>query len=480
MNKTVTSLVLLLMLLPQMLMAQEKYMNQVKVEDVRVTRDGDHVIVGMNVNLDDLKIRSNDVILLSPALRISGTKEIVKMLPSMQVSGRTRSLVLDRMADTGIPRGWEVDPKMEFERKNGTRQSVSYVQRIPYESYMTDSELILLEAVHGCADCLVHEDAKVLLTPFLQDPVFVLSYVTPEVEPVKARKDRHSASLNFVVDRHEIVRSYKQNAGVLDQVDRVIREVKGNSDITITEFAVSGYASPEANFEYNRELAGRRANSFVDYLVSTHGILREQIKSVIGYGEDWKGLEEALRTSSLPNAKAVLDIIASTGNPDARDAKIIALDNGATYRTLLDRYYPALRRTDYVIAYNVRAFDVEEAKEVIKVNPKHLSLNEMYLVAKSYPADSKEFKEVFDIATRLYPDEPVAIINASAVDIEGGNYQAAIERLSKVSNSAAALNNMGVAYAKLGDRDRAIDCFNKAIAAGDMENAQNNLKQISK
>lgn len=62
----------------------------------------------------------------------------------------------------------------------------------------------------------------------------------------------------------------------------------------------------------------------------------------------------------------MLDIITSTGNPDARDAKIIALDNGATYRTLLDRYYPALRRTDYVIAYNVRAFDVEEAREVIR------------------------------------------------------------------------------------------------------------------
>lgn len=456
-------------------------MNQIKVEDVRVTRDGDHVSVGMNINLDDLKIRSNDVILLSPALRMSGTKEIAKMLPPIQVSGRTRSLVLDRMADTGIPRGWEVEPKMAFDRKNGTQQSVVYSQKIPFEGYMTEAELIFVEVVHGCADCLVHEDTKVLLTPFLQDPVYVLSYVTPEVEPVKARKDRHSASLNFVVDRHEIVRSYKQNAEVLDQVDRVIREVKGNSDITITEFAVSGYASPEANFEYNRELAGRRANSFVDYLVSTHGIRREQIKSVTGHGEDWKGLEEALRTSPLPNAKAVLDIITSTGNPDARDAKIIALDNGATYRTLLDRYYPALRRTDYVIAYNVRAFDVEEAREVIKVNPKHLSLNEMFLVANTYPEGSREFKEVFDIATRLYPDDPVAIINASAVDIEGGNYQAAIDRLSKISiRSAAALNNMGVAYAKLGDRDRAIDCFNEAIAAGDTENARNNLMQVSK
>ncbi|MBR8732415.1 hypothetical protein IX339_001889 [Porphyromonas levii] len=85
---------------------------------------------------------------------------------------------------------------------------------------------------------------------------------------------------------------------------------------------------------------------------------------------------------------------------------------------------------------------------------------------------------MFDIAARLYPNEPVAIINASAADIEGGNYQAAIDRLSKLSNNSAALNNMGVAYAKLGDTARAIDCFNKAIELGSSE-AMANLKELS-
>ncbi|WP_211831608.1 tetratricopeptide repeat protein, partial [Porphyromonas levii] len=66
----------------------------------------------------------------------------------------------------------------------------------------------------------------------------------------------------------------------------------------------------------------------------------------------------------------------------------------------------------------------------------------------------------------------------SAADIEGGNYQAAIDRLSKLSNNAAAFNNMGVAYAKLGDTARAIDCFNKAVAAGDTVKAAQNLKQL--
>lgn len=478
MKRTVISLLLLLMLVPQFVKAQEQYINQVRVENVHVTRDADQVLVEMSIRLDDLKIRSNDVILFSPALRMQGTKEIVNILPPVQVAGRTRSIVLDRMASSGTKRSWDVSPMMEFTRKNGTSQMISYSQRIPYESYMTQSELLFVEAVHGCADCFLHEDAKVLLTPFIKTPNYYLSYITPEVEPVKARADRHTAVFNFVVAKHDLLRDYKNNAAEFARVDKVVSEVVKNKDLTITEFTIEGYASPEGDFESNRALAGRRANSFADYLVSSHGVKKSQFK-VSGRGEDWEGLKKAIRASSLSTKSQALEVITNVSNPDARDAKLRDIDGGKTYAELLNNFYPPLRRTEYVIAYNVRPFSVEEAREIIKTNPKLLSLNEMYLVAKSYPSESKEFKEVFDIAVRLYPDEPIAIINASAADIEGGNYQSAIDRLSKLENNAEALNNMGVAYAKLGDNDRAIDCFKKAIVAGDKENAERNLQELS-
>jgi tetratricopeptide (TPR) repeat protein len=126
----------------------------------------------------------------------------------------------------------------------------------------------------------------------------------------------------------------------------------------------------------------------------------------------------------------------------------------------------------------VRAFDVEEAKAIIKTNPKYLSLNEMYLVARTYPEGSREFNEVFDIATRLFPGEPVAIVNASAVDIETGNFRVALERLLKVADRKDALNNLGVAYARMGQYDKARKCFEEAISSGD-ELAEHNLKELS-
>lgn len=481
MKKTIVLLVLFWMLFPQFLMAQEKYIDQIKIEDVRVTRDGNSVALDMNIILDGLKMRSNDVMLLSPALRNRADGEILKMLPPVQVAGKKRSIVLERMASSGISREWNVDPKMEFTRKNNTPQLITYSHRMANEQWMSDTELIFVEVAHGCADCFIHEGAKVILEQFMPDkyvPNYKLTYITPQVEPIKARSDRHTASFSFVVDRHELRRDYKNNATEFDRVDKVVSEVVKNKDLTITEFSVIGYASPEATFEYNKQLAGRRANAFADYLIATHGVRHNQFK-VVGHGEDWEGLTQAVRNSSLSTKSEVLSIIDKTGNPDARDAKIKAIDNGETYNILLNQYYPALRRTDYVIAYTVRAFDVEEAKAVIKTNPKHLSLNEMYLVAQSYPAGSKEFMEVFDIATRLYPNEPVAMINGSAVDVEGGNYQAAIDRLTRIQDRPEALNNLGVAYAKAEQWEKAQECFEKAIANGD-EAAKHNMEELNK
>jgi len=85
--------------------------------------------------------------------------------------------------------------------------------------------------------------------------------------------------------------------------------------------------------------------------------------------------------SNLANKDAIVEIIDNVKDHDARDARLIALDNRQTYNELLNKLYPPLRRNDYEISFVSRPFDVDEAKEVIKTRPRLLSLNEMYLVA---------------------------------------------------------------------------------------------------
>ena len=298
------------------------------------------------------------------------------------------------------------------------------------------------------------------------------------MEPVKARSDRHTATFNYHVDRYELLRDYRNNRVQFDEVDRVIGDIRDNQDLEITEFTIAGYASPEGSFEHNRILAQNRANSFAHYLVSKFGVSHDKF-TVEGKGEDWEGLRKAISVSFLADKQNILNIIDKVQNPDVRDIELLKLSNGDTYKTLLNNYYPLLRRTEYTVAYVVRAFNVEEAREVIKKNPKLLSLNEMYLVAESYPSNSKEFRDVFDIAVRLYPESEIAIINSAAADIESKNYDTAIERLKRIEEKPTVWNNLGVAYILKGDMEKALGYFNKSADNGDKD-ASANLEIINR
>ena len=100
-------------------------------------------------------------------------------------------------------------------------------------------------------------------------------------------------------------------------------------------------------------------------------------------------------------------------------------------------------------------------------------------MAESYPSDSKEFREVFDIAVRLYPDSEIAIMNSAAADIESKNLDAAIKRLKKIEDKPQSWNNLGVAYILKGDSEKAVDYFRKSADYKD-PNGKANLEIIEK
>ena len=141
---------------------------------------------------------------------------------------------------------------------------------------------------------------------------------------------------------------------------------------------------------------------------------------------------------------------------------------------LLDDYYPALRRIDTHWRISPVRFDVNEAKQVIKTKPQYLSLNEMFLVANTYPKESAEFKEVFDIAVRLYPDRPGGTTEHSRPLDRTRSRRCRYRPFAKI-NTPEAWNNLGVAYAKKKEYQQALDYFGKAANAGVKAAAQNRM-----
>lgn len=78
------------------------------------------------------------------------------------------------------------------------------------------------------------------------------------------------------------------------------------------------------------------------------------------------------------------------------------------------------------IDYRVRAFDPEEAGELIGRRPQDLSLQEMYEVAQAENDDRTIVRQrdaygrEYDIAVRYFPDDDIANINASSAALVRG------------------------------------------------------------
>ena len=244
-------------------------------------------------------------------------------------------------------------------------------------------------------------------------------------------------------------------------------------------FTLKDLLPPEGPLKLNEQLSKSRAEALKKYL-SVHEQISANLYNVSFGGENWEGLIKALEASNMKEKTEFLNIIRNTSDIARRKEEIKRVGGGAPYRTMLKELYPALRKVNCRIDYTIANFKVDEGKEIIKTQPQYLSLNEMYLVANSYPKGSDDFIKVFDIAVRMYPDDEVANLNAAAVALSKKDLPDARKYLDKSNKQTAEYaNNNGIYYLLSGNKDQAIVEFTKAARNGN-EAARYNLEEIEK
>ena len=461
--------------------AQTGYMKDIEVSGREVQRVGDEVRVTMNLDLSAVKMKQQHTTQLVPVLvSKDGTQE--QVFPAIVVNGRIRNRAIRRQeALTGQPVYENVSTTVR--RKNGEAQTVSYEATAPFARWMYDSRLEVREAVTGCAECGEGGETSTLdplvLARFV--PNYQVALQEPAPEPVKRRDEVRSARLQYRRASYKTEPGYGNNAKELADVQASLDAVKENRDLTITGIYITGYASPEGSVAYNMTLSERRAKTFTDYIKRQNSNIDASLWHVDWKGEDWEGLRrEVEKHPGLLKQDEVLAIIdGCDGNQDECENQLKALVPPTIYERLLNEMYVPLRRNEYRIEYNVRNFSLEEAKQQVRMNPKLVSLNEMYQVAGSYGKGTAEYNEVMEIAARTYPDNPIALSNAAVTKISQKNAAGAIALLEGKRLDATAKNTLAVAYAETGAYDKAKSLFEEAMREGNAD-AKDNLEQLVK
>lgn len=290
----------------------------------------------------------------------------------------------------------------------------------------------------------------------------MVSYLTPTEEPLKVRSEQNTLYIEYAVGGTEFKADFKNNSAELQKLKETLNPLTEGDLVTFKAINICGYASPDGSAKTNDRVATKRADSFALYLRGSYHF-PDSILNVSSAGEDWESLVKMLEENKPAYADKALEIINKYTNLDVREARLKSGLGTASYRAMMNEYYPRLRRLSISIDYEIREVRNTEAATLIHTNPKMLNLQEMYGVAKNFQPGTKEYKEVYEIAATNYPTDIVANINAASANIVYGDFDRAGQYLERVKDDPRAWNNLGVLAWLSGDTEIAKEWFTKAL-----------------
>lgn len=442
---------------------------QLRVENLNVTQQEQNVVVSMQMIFDSITLRANGMEVFQPV--ISDGEEHELRLPAVVLTGRNQHYVfLRRRGDKRYPGAIEV------QREKNKKQTYDYVASATYEEWMTGSELSIVEDTCGCGakpkGSRVGPQYAILDD---EDPArnCLYTFLKPQVTDDPILTIRGTSYLDFPLDRTEIYADYHNNPLELRKITNSIDTVRNNRFAQIKSIYIHGYASPEGTYQHNTDLARDRSLALKEYVCKLYNFDRSLI-TVESTPEDWDGLILWLEQNEIAYREQILQIAKSSANPDLRDARI-RREYPEQYQHLLDEVYPYLRHSDYEINYSIRPMSIEEAKEVLRTEPRLLSLNKLYQIAQTYEEGSEEYNNVFDIAARLYPDDATACLNVANIALQRRDVQTAQYYLKKAGNSPEAENARGVLDIIEGNYESAMNHFLQS----DTEQARQNIEILN-
>ena len=220
----------------------------------------------------------------------------------------------------------------------------------------------------------------------------------------------------------EDLKAFKENVVAQQSNDRATQKLY-----------VHGYASPDGPENFNDKLSNARSKS-------GHKVAEKLLKDtgmgldVASYGEDWEGFKELVAASDIEDKDIILQVLSRYDSSTQREAEIKNMS--AVFTALKKEILPKLRRAQLVNSTDIKGKTNDEMAALINAGRlEELTNEELLYMAESVITDPKVQATVLEYAAKKF-------------------------------NDSRAYNNLGVAYAKMGEVKKALANFEKAAQMG--------------
>lgn len=163
-----------------------------------------------------------------------------------------------------------------------------------------------------------------------------------------------SCYLTYPQNGYRVREDFEENARELARLDIFLRQVMRDSLIYVDSVRLCGYCSVEGTWDINNRLARSRAQGFRQYLDSKYALSARYNVAVAWVAEDWDKLAQMVEGSDMDARDDVLKIIREVDIYKGRETRLMNLAAGDPYRYMMKHFFPALRRVEITIDYDLR------------------------------------------------------------------------------------------------------------------------------
>lgn len=335
-----------------------------------------------------------------------------------------------------------------------TGDKFSYTSKVPFVEEMRVSEL-MLRATASIKDQSVDFDPVKLADGVITTP----TYVHKHGVPIKMKDNfkrvipkTQMADIHYLINLAN-VRGTELRSEDIDALKEFIKEANEAENVKFSGTAISAYASPDGEYDFNDKLSQKRsvsAETFID-----RELKRAKVEAATEEGfiakqatpEDWDGFKELLEQSTIDDKDLILRVLSMHSDPVVREKEIKNI--AAAYTVLADEILPKLRRSKISVNVDVIGFSDEEILEYVDSNPDTLGLEECLYGATLVGKDLDKMLKFNELAAQ------------------------------KVPKCIRAHNNVGCTYMYMGKVPEAKAAFMKAKEIKDIDLVKNNLGYVA-
>ena len=294
----------------------------------------------------------------------------------------------------------------------------------------------------------------------------------------RINEKKQEAAIKFLIQQAQLRQSELKNNSVQEFV-RLLEQINNDREgLKLNDVEVSAYASPDGGFELNDRLALERQKNTQQFVEQQlrKAKLNDATVDAKYTAEDWDGFQELVRASNIQDKDVILRVLSMYKDPQEREQQIKNISNA--FRELADGILPQLRRSRMIINYETIGRSDEQIQQQLKADPSKLNVDEVLYAATLVDENSAK-KDIYKLATELYPNDARAYNNIATLEYAAGNIDAAksyIEQAQKVSASLPeTAANLGLIALQKGDLQTAENYISKATGANGLAEVLGNL-----